>query len=331
MILRVLPLVTLLCVLAAPGVGERAPAVGVGVGVGAGARVIAERAPAGPRPRPRPDAGEEAGARRCTRDGRVCIAAVTYPADVCRTIEAAAESASLEPGFLARLLWRESLFDAGAVSPAGAQGIAQFMPGTARLRRLADPFNPAEAILASADYLADLRWRFGNLGLAAAAYNAGEARTEQYLTGARRLPGETRAYVLAITGHRAAAWRAAALGGPSPDPDLALDPERPFHEACVAMVRTRGAVPALRPALAPWAVVVVGRESRAAAERDARALSEGRGSPLAGERIDFTHERFPGMRAARHFAQVGRGTRAEADALCARLRAAGAGCIVRRN
>ena len=328
-----LRLAALLCLLAAPAPAEPAadvPAVGAPAGAASGNG----RAAAEPRPRPRPSEGpadgDDAADRRCTDDGQVCIAAETYAADVCRAIESAARAVALDAGFFARLLWRESLFDAGAVSPAGAQGIAQFMPGTAQLRGLADPFNPAEAIGASATYLEELRRRFGNLGLAAAAYNAGEARAERYLGGTGGLPGETRAYVLAITGHPAESWRAAAEGGPPPAADLALDPELPFGEACLARAQGRG-IPAFRSPLLPWAVVVAGQNSRGAAEVRARALVQGPGAPLAGERIDYTHDRFPGMPAPRHFAQVGRQTRAEADALCARLRAAGTGCIVRRN
>ena len=325
MIHPALRLAALLCALAAPLAGEPAAQSPLNE-----AGLQADGAPAGPRPRPRPTAGDDAAGRFCTADGEVCIAPETFAADLCRAIEAAAGAVALDPGFFARLLWRESLFDPGAVSHAGAQGIAQFMPGTARLRGLADPFDPAQAIVASAVYLKELEGRFGNLGLAAAAYNAGEAGLARYLAGAGALPGETRAYVLAITGHPASAWRAAIEGGPRLAPDLALEPERPFAEACLARAQGRG-IPAFRPTLMPWAVVVAGQESREAAERRARVLGEGRGAPLAGERIDYTHERFPGMRVARHFAQVGRETRAEAEALCARLRAAGAGCIVRRN
>ena len=321
-----LRLAALLCVLLVPAIAGAAPAM-----PSAEAGVEADRAPLGRRPRPRPAGGDGAAERRCTGDGRTCIASGTYAQDVCRTIESAAAAVALDAGFLARLLWRESLFDAGAVSPVGAQGIAQFMPGTARLRGLADPFNPAEAIVASATYLKELEGRFGNLGLAAVAYNGGEARAARYLSEAGGLPGETRAYVLAITGHRAAAWRAALEGGPAPAPDLALDPERPFEEACLARARGRGGIPAFRSPLRPWGAIVAGQGSREAAERRARALGAGPGAPLAGERIDYTHERLPGMRQARHFAQVGRDTRTEAEALCARLRAAGTGCIVRRN
>lgn len=273
-----------------------------------------------------PGSAEPGSERRCTADGRLCIDPASYAADVCRAIDAAAEEVGLDAGFLARLLWRESLFDAAAVSPAGAQGIAQFMPETGRLRGLVDPFDPAEAIPASAAYLKELEGRFGNLGLAAAAYNAGETAAEGYLARGRSLPGETRAYVAAITGHPVAAWR----DGPVPEPDLTLDPELPFHAACLARAEGRG-MPAFRAPLEPWGVVVAGQATRAAAERRARALSERPAAPLSGERIDYVHARYPGMARPRHFAQVGRATRAEAEALCERLRAAGNGCIVRRN
>ncbi|HVH03990.1 MAG TPA: transglycosylase SLT domain-containing protein, partial [Amaricoccus sp.] len=72
----------------------------------------------------------------------LCIWLSSYVPDVCGAIEAAARQNGLDPNFFVRLIWKESLFDAAAVSPAGAQGIAQFMPGTAELRGLDDPFNP---------------------------------------------------------------------------------------------------------------------------------------------------------------------------------------------
>ena len=156
-------------------------------------------------------------------------------ADVCAVIETAARRNRLDPSFFARLIWKESLFDAAAVSPAGAQGIAQFMPGTAELRGLADPFNPAEALLASARYLADLARDFGNIGLAAVAYNGGEARAERFVSDKAALPPETRAYVQAITGHSADAWRDA----PPAKLDLALPGDGGFQAACIARAETR--------------------------------------------------------------------------------------------
>ena len=62
------------------------------------------------------------------------------------------------------------------VSPKGAAGVAQFMRATASWHGLADPFEPVEALRHSAAYLRELLDRFGNLGLAAAAYNAGPGR-----------------------------------------------------------------------------------------------------------------------------------------------------------
>jgi soluble lytic murein transglycosylase-like protein len=67
------------------------------------------------------------------------------------------------------VIWQESRFNARAVSPKGAAGIAQFMPQTASWHGLADPFDPTEALRHSARYLRELRDQFGNLGLAAAS------------------------------------------------------------------------------------------------------------------------------------------------------------------
>jgi hypothetical protein len=264
---------------------------------------------------------------RCSPDGRACIGSRSYAADVCRTIEQAAGAEGIDAGFLARLLWRESLFDAGAVSRKGAQGIAQFMPATAARRGLSDPFNPAEAILASAAYLADLERMFGNPGLAAAAYNAGEARAEDFAAGRRGLPGETRAYVAAITGHAAEAWRA----GPPPEAPMALDPALPFREACLARAEGRGRLPEPAPALEPWGVILAAQASRAQAEAMAARTVARHGGLLGGERIDHVRARVPGLAQRRHVAQVGRATRGEAEALCAALRAEGGACVVLRN
>jgi soluble lytic murein transglycosylase-like protein len=105
--------------------------------------------------------------------------------------------------FFARLIWKESRFDPNAVSPVGAEGIAQFMPGTARMRGLADSFDVEQAIPASARYLGELKTGFGNLGLAAAAYNAGENRVSRWLQSGGFLPLETEDYVLDIMGEPA--------------------------------------------------------------------------------------------------------------------------------
>src|SRR6202042_1516849 len=89
-------------------------------------------------------------------------------ATLCGIVESSAMAEGLPVGFFTRLIWRESAFQPTAVSPAGAQGVAQFLPRTASERGLADPFDPAAAIPESAKLLAELELRFGNLGLAAA-------------------------------------------------------------------------------------------------------------------------------------------------------------------
>jgi soluble lytic murein transglycosylase-like protein len=122
-------------------------------------------------------------------------------------IEHTAAVNDLPVEFLMRLLRQESGLNYRAVSPAGALGIAQFMPGTAGERGLADPFNPYEAIPKSAELLRAYRTQFGNLGFAAAAYNAGPQRVRNWLSGRSTLPRETREYVATITGRNAEEWR----------------------------------------------------------------------------------------------------------------------------
>ena len=91
------------------------------------------------------------------------------------------------------------------------------MPGTASERRLLDPFDPVQALPKSAEFLSELRSQFGNLGLAAAAYNAGPRRVQEWLAGTGPMPQETRNYVSAITGTSVDDWAAAGKNGKMPD------------------------------------------------------------------------------------------------------------------
>lgn len=130
---------------------------------------------------------------------------------ICPLVESAARANALPVGFFARLIWQESRFHPDAIGPetlsgAHALGIAQFMPATAAEQRLSEPFDPKQALPKSSAFLAGLRDEFGNLGLAAAAYNAGPQRVRDFLAGSRGLPEETRAYVLAVTGHPVEDW-----------------------------------------------------------------------------------------------------------------------------
>ena len=93
--------------------------------------------------------------------------------EICDALARATRSNDLPAHFFIRLLYQESNFRLAAISSAGALGIAQFMPETASDRGLDNPFDALQAIPASARLLRDLYLKFGNLGLAAAAYNAG--------------------------------------------------------------------------------------------------------------------------------------------------------------
>ena len=144
---------------------------------------------------------------------------------LCRMVDSAARANGLPVPFLTRLLWQESRFRSEATSPKGAEGVAQFMPQTAAERGLADPRDPSQAIDHAARFLAELETRFGNLGLAAAAYNAGPARIEKWLKAAAELPAETRNYVVAVTGRSAEDWAARGRGPREPmaaEPGLCL-------------------------------------------------------------------------------------------------------------
>lgn len=124
----------------------------------------------------------------------------------CHALRGAAEASGIPVPFFARLIWQESRFKSNEVSHAGAQGVAQFMPGTAAEVGLDDPFDPMKALPASAKFLRKLRDDFGNLGLAAAAYNAGPGRVQKWLARESGLPRETRDYVRIITGTKAEDW-----------------------------------------------------------------------------------------------------------------------------
>ncbi|HEY0318754.1 MAG TPA: transglycosylase SLT domain-containing protein [Solirubrobacterales bacterium] len=100
------------------------------------------------------------------------------PAEFREPILRAAARWNVSPALLAGQLMAESGFDPGAGSPAGAQGIAQFMPATAAAYGLADPYDPGAAIDAEAHLMSDLIRQFGSPELALAAYNAGPAPVE---------------------------------------------------------------------------------------------------------------------------------------------------------
>jgi soluble lytic murein transglycosylase-like protein len=135
------------------------------------------------------------------------------PARFAPAISRAAQRWSVAGTLLAAQLYQESRFNPFARSPAGAQGIAQFMPGTARAMGLDDPFDANRAIDAQAHLMRDLLRQFGSVPLALAAYNAGPAPVSR--CGCVPAIPETQAYVADILGllHGAGDTLGAGAGG----------------------------------------------------------------------------------------------------------------------
>ena len=170
---------------------------------------------------------------------------------VCRIIDSSALAQHLPVTFLTRLIWQESNFRPDAISPVGARGIAQFMPGTAAERGLANPDDPEAAIPKAAELLANLKQRFGNLGLAAAAYNAGATRVASWLAGVGELPSETRAYVTIVTRHSVEDWSGLSAAKLTDD---AVFPDLSCVQHIAAMSREEPAAFANSALWAPWGV-----------------------------------------------------------------------------
>jgi soluble lytic murein transglycosylase-like protein len=132
-------------------------------------------------------------------DGRATRAVQSFvPARYAPLIIRAAQRWSVSAQLLAAQLYAESNFNPFARSPAGAEGIAQFMPGTAAAIGLLDPFDPEAAIDAQGHLMRDLLGRFGSVPLALAAYNAGAGAVAA--CGCIPPYPETRAYVARILG-----------------------------------------------------------------------------------------------------------------------------------
>jgi Transglycosylase SLT domain/SPOR domain len=258
---------------------------------------------------------------------------------MCLMIESAARSNDLPLEFFARVIWQESRFQADAVGPVTrngqrAQGIAQFMPGTAGERRLLDPFDPVQALPKSAEFLSELRNQFGNLGLAAAAYNAGPRRVQEWLAGTGPMPQETRNYVSAITGTSVDDWAAAGKNAKMAD--------RAPHSSCRELMALLRRAPnsfvteleqhVTLAAAKLWGVqLAAGFDRNKALAMYARAMK--RLSAVIGDQDPSLLSTIMRTRGSQPFYQVriGADTRPAADDLCTRIRRAGGACFVLRN
>jgi hypothetical protein len=283
---------------------------------------------------------------------------------ICRLIEGAADAHGLPRDYFTRLIWRESSFRPHVTSPAGAQGIAQFMPGTADEQGLDDPFDPEMAIPASARYLKSLHDRFGNLGLAAAAYNAGPTRLARWLDKGGYLPLETEEYVLFITGRSVTDWsgkvellqppddksvddtsgpdapsagKAAEI--PVADPkSAALVPKPngagPSKKDCETLVASiRSYAPSLiEGAYAPFGVQLSGNFSKSRAIAAYHRQVSRFPSILEGKPTLIIGKRGAGRgRRAFYRVRLPAETLREATRLCQSLRSKGGACVVLRN
>jgi hypothetical protein len=253
---------------------------------------------------------------------------------VCPIMQQQAEARGLPPMPFVRLIWKESRFNPNAVSPKGAQGIAQFMPGTAEERGLYDPFEPKMAIMHSASLLADLRREFGNFGLAAAAYNAGAERVRNWLAGSGGLPGETQNYVEFVTGRAAEEWKLAETELPEALKTAGVEVQDSCRKLAPLVVR---AVYETEPLTAsgawrPWGVQVSTSFSKAKALAQFGRLKR-QYTSLLGAREPFVlpERNLSRGRRSMYMVQIGSDSRDDAAKLCASLRSAGGACIVQKN
>jgi hypothetical protein len=200
------------------------------------------------------------------------------------------------------------------------------MPKTAALRGLADPFDPVQAITKSAELLRDLRTQFGNLGLAAAAYNAGPARVQDWLARRRSLPKETRDYVRIVTGRSAEEWTTAnsntlkvMLPDGMPCPEIAKLIAKRHSPTLASPSKSELA----------WGVQLVGDASETNALAAYRQLQKKFTAILGSYQPLVIQNR--GKSASWYRVRVGTNTRESAEKLCSSLRAAGGSCLVQPN
>jgi hypothetical protein len=252
---------------------------------------------------------------------------------ICLMLESAARAHDLPIEFFARVIWQESRFRADAVGPVTrggkrALGIAQFMPGTAAERNLLNPLDPIQALPKSAEFLQELRRDFGNLGLAAAAYNAGPRRVREWIAGTGPMPAETRAYVQAISGASVEQWAKAAV-----------DTDRKPAATCGELMATLKRAPnrfvaaleqrVIAGTLQPWGVILGGDMLRDRILSRYAALQARHAAVLEG-RDPILIERGRGP-LPRYQIRIGAETRAAANELCGRIHKGGGDCAVLRN
>ena len=249
--------------------------------------------------------------------------------DICRALEQDAAENELPVEFFARVIWQESRFNARAVSSKGARGIAQFMPRTADYRGLIDPFDPIEALKNSASYLRDLKNRFGNLGLAAAAYNAGPGRVAAWLAKHQPLPGETRNYVAIITGWTADEWASAS---PPKTSETTIPQGVPCTRLANLILAPKEQAQRIAAYVPRWGMQLTANWSESKAWAIYRMIQK-QYAALIGDREPIViRSRGIGLGSAiRYNIRIADDDRAYLEKFCRQLIAAGGACVVLRN
>ncbi|MFZ0610431.1 MAG: lytic transglycosylase domain-containing protein [Xanthobacteraceae bacterium] len=249
--------------------------------------------------------------------------------DICRAIERDAAANQLPVEFFARVIWQESRFNAQAVSRKGAEGIAQFMPATADYRGLVDPFNPIEALQNSASYLHDLEQEFGNLGLAAAAYNAGPGRVSAFLASKRLLPSETRNYVAIITGWTVDDWASAS---PPKTAETTIPQGVPCTRLANLILAPKEEARRIAAYVPRWGMQLTANWSESRAWAIYRMIAK-KYANLIGDREPIViRSRGVGLGSAlRYNIRIADDNRRYLEGFCNKLIAAGGACVVLRN
>jgi soluble lytic murein transglycosylase-like protein len=249
--------------------------------------------------------------------------------DICRAIEVDAAENQLPVEFFARVIWQESRFNALAVSSKGARGIAQFMPATADYRGLVDPFDPIEALKNSASYLRDLKAQFGNLGLAAAGYNAGPGRVSAWLAGHRALPAETRNYVAIITGWTADEWASAK---PPETSETTIPQGVPCTRLANVILAPKEQAQRIAAYIPRWGMQLTANWSESKAWAVYRLIQKRYASVIGDREPIVIRSRGIGLGfATRYNIRIGDDDRGFLDRFCKQLIGAGGACVVLRN
>lgn len=199
-----------------------------------------------------------------------------------RAIQEAAERFKIDPELIRAVIKKESSFRPGAVSPVGAEGLMQLMPGTAARYGVRNPFNIEQNVMGGTAYLADLLREFKDLRLAIAAYNAGEGAVRAYLPN--------RPDVNSYVGGSGRRWsvsedvaqRAQGIPNNGQTPEYVDTVMRYYRQFTGGSASSGGAIPVVITNLRPFEETVRGFPGRpvdADAERRAQGSNEPRPNP----------------------------------------------------